>query len=137
MNTKIKIILKILLTIISFGVLYYLYSNHGDKGFGVKLYPIAILVFLVLARILSFWKYLIWSIVFMGSIGLILYGGVLSAKSTCAYVGCGINGAVIIAPIIVAITTGLLLLIQLIQYIIKRNKNKNSAGEIRYPYEIK
>ncbi len=81
---------------------------------------------ILLALILSKAKYFLWSVLFISGSSIILYGNTLAQQSTCANIGCGINIYALYVPIALLGVTILLLLIQLIQFIIKRSRAKNA-----------
>lgn len=126
-----KMITRFLILVIDIAVFYIFYKTYGDVNLQQKVILGGIVIIILLSKLLSFFKYFLWSVFLVSGIGLILYGNKLVQNSECTSIGCNINAYALIAPVILGTITILLLLIQLIQFIVKRSKAKTMSMDTK------
>lgn len=122
-----KTFMRFILLAVNVGAFYFFYKTYGDIEIQSKVIILGVILIIILSKILSLSKYLIWSLTLISSLYLIVRDNELISNSyNCSNIGCSINGALLIAPFVLAGVTALLLIIQLIQFFAKRRKEKVS-----------
>ncbi len=125
MKNMSTIFLLVVINIICF----YFFKKEMNVSFSYHdLY--VLIPILILARILSKVRYFIWSITLVLGMLLIIYGNALTKNSECTSIGCDINAYGLISPILLGAVTVILIITQIIQYFVKRSKEKNRINNI-------
>ncbi len=124
-NKKLNIILIIV------NILAYLYfkNNLGSNFNSLDVFYV-ITPLVLLGLFFSKVKNIIWTLGFISVLCYVLYENNIIKNNPCSHIGCDINMGGLYAMYAFGIFTLVLVLTQIIQYFIKRSKEKNRINNI-------